>query len=64
MIFILLWPLSYQQLKEQNSIRAFTMHNFLMELYHKTDKGTKSIIDIEEKAIYRAKYVLVYQQKC
>ena len=51
-----------QALKEQNSVWAAAMHEFLMMLYLATDKGTKIITEIEEIAIYKAKYALICQQ--
>ena len=51
-----------QALKEQNSVWAVAMHDFLMALYVATDKGTKSITDIEEIAIWKAKYAIICQQ--
>ena len=51
-----------QALKEQNSAWAVAMHEFLMALYLATDKGTKSITDILEIAMWRAKYALICKQ--
>ncbi len=51
-----------QALREQNSVWAVDMHDFLMELYHQTAQGTKSINGIENKAIWRAKYAQICQQ--
>jgi transposase len=51
-----------QALKEQNSVWAAAMHEFLMALYLATDKGTKSVNGIEEQAIWKAKYALICQQ--
>ncbi len=48
-----------QALKEQSSVWAVTMHEFLMTLYVTTHKGTTSITDIVEIAMWKAKYRII-----
>jgi transposase len=48
-----------QALKEQNSVWASQMHDFLLALYKDTEKGTQSINDLEKQAINRAKYAQI-----
>ena len=51
-----------QALKEQNNVCVLVMYNFLMKLHHQTDNGTKNIINIAKKVIYRAKHAQTRQQ--
>lgn len=51
-----------QALKEQNIVWASEMHDFLLELYTKTNKGKSYIEVLTEQVIYREKYTQICEK--